>query len=177
MQNTYRKGALSIINPLCVQWKICFSTLDTFCDLLSAYTMSVGVICMVRKNASCFGTRKQFLVPLTVGNFTYRLNATELWCLSSTTPEHSETNAENIHAIFMRHNCDNNFYLLFFLRVVQNAGEKPAANIAATPNKSVTSSSSSTTISPSSHSTNIFRNIFCMLIVLVNLKDLARRIS
>lgn len=30
-------------------------------------------------------------------------------------PEHSETNAENIHAIFMRYNCDNNFYLLFFL--------------------------------------------------------------
>lgn len=75
-----------------------------------------GVICMMRKNASCLRNKKrELLVRLTVGNFTYRLNATKLWCLSSSTPEHSETNAENIHAIFMRYNCDNNFYLLFFL--------------------------------------------------------------
>lgn len=66
-------------------------------------------------------------------------------------------------------------YCSFSFFCFENAGEKPAANIAATPNKSITSSST-TTIYPTSHSPNVFRNIFCMLIVLVNLKDLIRRI-
>lgn len=79
----------------------------------------------------------------------------------------------------MKHLYDNfhygdNFYLLFS-PLSENAGEKPAANIAATPNKSITSGST-TAVFPSSHSTNVFRNIFCMLIVLVNLKDLMWRI-
>lgn len=42
-----------------------------------------GVICMMRKNVSC---SKKFLFPLTAGNFTYRLNATKLWCLSFSIP-------------------------------------------------------------------------------------------
>lgn len=68
--------------------------------------------------------------------------------------------------------------LLFSSHFHFHTGEKPAANIAAaTPNKSITSSSSPTLISPACHATNVFRNIFCVLIVLVNLKDVIRRIS
>src|SRR5690349_19355427 len=95
-------------------------------------------------------------------------------------PRHNNEQAEALvqeNSIFMKILCDNfhydnKFYLLFFLVFfLENAGEKPAANIAATPNKSITSSSP-TTVFSNIHPTNLFRNVFCMLIVLVNLKDL-----
>lgn len=56
-------------------------------------------------------------------------------------------------------------------------GEKPAAM--QHPNKSTTSSSSSSTgsINMSSYSTDIFRNTFCILVLLVYLKEMVRKIS